>query len=72
MPADAVSILDKTEKSFKNIRAAFLQQKEKMLTNDVMDLDTEIKVFETISQNMNINSKEKDNGGTSATTGGYR
>lgn len=52
MPADAIEILDRTEKSLKGIRATFLQQKEKMLANDVMDLDTEIKVFETVSGNV--------------------
>lgn len=73
MPADAVSILDKTEKSFRNIRATFLQQKEKMLTNDVMDLDTEIKVFETISRNMNLSGDtDRDKGGTTASSGGAK
>ncbi len=70
MPADAVSILDKTEKSFKSIRATFLQQKEKMLANDVMDLDTEIKVFETISRNMNTGGaagKDKNRSSVSST-----
>lgn len=71
MPADAVSILDKTEKSFKTIRATFLQQKEKMLTNDVMDLDTEIKVFETISSNMNTGGNAgKDRNTPSMPSGG--
>jgi len=70
MPADAVSILDKTEKSFKSIRATFLQQKEKMLANDVMDLDTEIKVFETISNNMNTGGDSgKDKNASSVSTG---
>jgi 5-bromo-4-chloroindolyl phosphate hydrolysis protein len=54
MPADAIEILDRTEKSLPGIRSTFLQQKEKMLANDVMDLDTEIKVFETISGNKPI------------------
>lgn len=71
MPADAVSILDKTEKSFKTIRATFLQQKEKMLANDVMDLDTEIKVFETISSNMNTGGNAgKDRNTPSMPSGG--
>lgn len=52
MPADVIETLERTEKSMKSIRATFLQQKEKMLANDVMDLDTEIKVFETVSGNM--------------------
>jgi len=70
MPADAVSILDKTEKSFKSIRATFFQQKEKMLANDVMDLDTEIKVFETISNNMNTGGDSgKDKNASSVSTG---
>lgn len=56
MPADAIEILDRTEKSLPGIRATFLQQKEKMLANDVMDLDTEIKVFETLSGNMKPNA----------------
>ena len=73
MPAEAVSILDKTEKSFKSIRAAFLQQKEKMLANDVMDLDTEIKVFETISRNMNIEgSSGKDKNPPPVSTSGQK
>ncbi len=46
MPADAVATLERTEKSLVNIRKTFLQQKDKMLQNDAMDLDTEIKVFE--------------------------
>lgn len=70
MPADAVSILDKTEKSFKSIRATFLQQKEKMLANDVMDLDTEIKVFEKITSNMNMSGDSgKDKNASSVSTG---
>lgn len=55
MPADAIVTLERTEKSLKSIRATFLQQKEKMLANDVIDLDTEIKVFETVSSNMRTN-----------------
>ena len=47
MPADAVATLERTEKSLANIRMTFLQQKDKMLANDAMDLDTEIKVFES-------------------------
>jgi 5-bromo-4-chloroindolyl phosphate hydrolysis protein len=49
MPADAVATLERTEKSLANIRMTFLQQKDKMLANDAMDLDTEIKVFESTS-----------------------
>lgn len=49
MPSDAFETLDRTEKSFKTIRMTFLQQKEKMLLNDMMDLDTEMKVFESVS-----------------------
>lgn len=60
MPADAVETLDRTEKSLKSIRTTFLQQKEKMLSNDVMDLDTEIKVFETLSGNYTPAQKDKD------------
>lgn len=59
MPADAVETLERTEKSLKGIRATFLQQKEKMLSNDVMDLDTEIKVFETLSSNLGSSSTDK-------------
>lgn len=47
MPADAVATLERTEKSLANIRRTFLEQKDKMLANDAMDLDTEIKVFES-------------------------
>ncbi len=63
MPADAIETLERTEKSLKGIRTTFLQQKEKMLTNDVIDLDTEIKVFETLANNYGTSStkKEKDN-----------
>lgn len=60
MPADAIETLERTEKSLKGIRATFLQQKEKMLANDVIDLDTEIKVFETLSGNLNATSAQKD------------
>ena len=56
MPSDAIETLERTEKSLKSIRTTFLQQKEKMLENDVMDLDTEIKVFETVSGNMSYKS----------------
>ncbi len=59
MPADAIATLERTEKSLKNIRATFLQQKEKMLANDVLDLDTEIKVFETLSSNMKSQQTDK-------------
>lgn len=47
MPADAVATLERTEKSLASIRRTFLEQKDKMLANDAMDLDTEIKVFES-------------------------
>lgn len=57
MPADAIETLERTEKSLKGIRTTFLQQKEKMLSNDVMDLDTEIKVFETLSNNLGTSAK---------------
>lgn len=57
MPADAVETLERTEKSLANIRATFLKQKERMLNNDVMDLDTEIKVFETLTQDIKFNNK---------------
>jgi len=60
MPADAVETLERTEKSLKSIRATFLQQKEKMLANDVLDLDTEIKVFETLSNNYSTSSTKND------------
>lgn len=60
MPADAIATLERTEQSLKSIRTTFLQQKEKMLNNDVIDLDTEIKVFETISKNMETDSKKTD------------
>jgi 5-bromo-4-chloroindolyl phosphate hydrolysis protein len=60
MPADIIETLERTEKSLKSIRTTFLQQKEKMLANDVMDLDTEIKVFETVSGNMSTSSQSKN------------
>ncbi|NMA66036.1 MAG: hypothetical protein GX957_07305 [Clostridiaceae bacterium] len=60
MPADAIETLERTESSLKNIRATFLKQKEKMLNNDVMDLDTEIKVFETLANNINRVSSNTD------------
>jgi len=59
MPADAIETLERTEKSLKSIRATFLKQKEKMLSNDVMDLDTEIKVFETLSSNLGTSLDDK-------------
>ncbi len=62
MPADAIETLERTEKSLKNIRATFLKQKEKMLNNDVMDLDTEIKVFETLANNITNTYSKNDNG----------
>lgn len=61
MPADAIETLERTEKSLKGIRATFLQQKEKMLSNDVLDLDTEIKVFETLASNLGTFSEDKGN-----------
>lgn len=61
MPADAFETLDRTEKSFKTIRMTFLQQKEKMLLNDMMDLDTEMKVFESVS-GVTLNGKTPANG----------
>ncbi len=60
MPADVIETLERTEKSLKSIRATFLQQKEKMLANDVMDLDTEIKVFETVSGNMSTTAQSQN------------
>ena len=63
MPADAIETLERTEKSMKSIRATFLKQKEKMLSNDVMDLDTEIKVFETLSSNLSSASGDKEKSG---------
>jgi 5-bromo-4-chloroindolyl phosphate hydrolysis protein len=47
MPADAIATLERTEQSLKNIRITFLQQKDRMHANDALDLDTEIKVFES-------------------------
>lgn len=70
MPADAIATLERTEKSLKNIRATFLQQKEKMLANDVMDLDTEIKVFETLSGNMKSTSGQSDKNTSTQTRNG--
>jgi|BioPla2DNA2_1021312.scaffolds.fasta_scaffold03258_8 5-bromo-4-chloroindolyl phosphate hydrolysis protein len=61
MPADAVETLLRTEKSLKGIRTTFLQQKEKMLANDVLDLDTEIKVFETLANNYGTSTKKDKN-----------
>lgn len=61
MPADAVETLERTEKSLKGIRTTFLQQKEKMLANDVIDLDTEIKVFETLANNYGTSTKKDKN-----------
>lgn len=70
MPADAIVTLERTEKSLKGIRATFLQQKEKMLANDVMDLDTEIKVFETLSNNMGTTTAQSDKNTSSQTRNG--
>lgn len=60
MPAEAVETLERTESSLKNIRATFLKQKERMLNNDVMDLDTEIKLFETLANNITSSSPKTD------------
>lgn len=60
MPPDAIGTLERTEKSLKHIRETFLKQKEKMLNNDVMDLDTEIKLFETLSRNINTPAEKTD------------
>lgn len=49
MPADAIATLERTERSLVDIRRTFLEQKAKMLANDAMDLDTEIKVFQSTS-----------------------
>jgi hypothetical protein len=57
MPADAVATLQRTEQSLASIRRTFLEQKDKMLANDAMDLDTEIKVFESTA---GIQSKPAD------------
>jgi hypothetical protein len=70
MPADAVETLERTEKSLKGIRTTFLQQKEKMLANDVIDLDTEIKVFETLANNYGTTSKKNDKENTTQTRNG--
>ena len=70
MPADAIVTLDRTEKSLKSIRTTFLQQKEKMLANDVMDLDTEIKLFETLSGNMGTSSTQTNKNNSSQTRNG--
>lgn len=73
MPADAIQILDRTEKSLKDIRATFLQQKEKMLANDVMDLDTEIKVFQTLSNNMtSTGTSEQDKNKSTVSSSGSK
>lgn len=58
MPADAVETLERTENSLKNIRAVFLKQKERMLNNDVLDLDAEIKLFETLASNITGSSSQ--------------
>lgn len=71
MPADVIETLERTEKSLKSIRTTFLQQKEKMLANDVMDLDTEIKVFETISGNMSTAPKAKEKEKSSVSTNSF-
>jgi len=62
MPSDAIATLERTEKSLVNIRKTFLQQKDKMLQNDAMDLDTEIKVFENTAgiQTENTENKNKN------------
>ena len=70
MPADAVETLEKTEKSLKSIRTTFLKQKERMLNNDVMDLDTEIKVFETLANNINSTSSKTEKKDSSSSEGG--
>lgn len=70
MPADAIETLERTEKSLKGIRTTFLQQKEKMLANDVIDLDTEIKVFETLSNNYGTSSVKKDKDNLNQTRNG--
>lgn len=66
MPAGAVETLERTEKSLKNMRVTFLKQKEKMLANDVIDLDTEIKVFETLAGNMKTKKNPKNESSTGA------
>ncbi len=70
MPADAIETLERTEKSLKGIRTTFLQQKDKMLSNDVIDLDTEIKVFETLSNNMGDFSPKTDKNTSSQSRNG--
>ena len=60
MPADAVATLERTEKSLAGIRRTFLEQKDKMLANDAMDLDTEIKVFESTAGILNTDKKTTD------------
>ncbi|MGI6083924.1 MAG: 5-bromo-4-chloroindolyl phosphate hydrolysis family protein [Acetivibrionales bacterium] len=70
MPLDAIETLERTEKSLKGIRTTFLQQKEKMLTNDVIDLDTEIKVFETLAGNYGTTSVKKDKDNAAQTKNG--
>jgi len=60
MPADAVATLERTEKSLGNIRKTFLEQKDKMLANDAMDLDTEIKVFESTAGIMHADKASTD------------
>ena len=70
MPADAIETLERTEKSLKGIRTTFLQQKEKMLANDVIDLDTEIKVFETLASNYGTSSTKKDKDNLNQTRNG--
>lgn len=62
MPADAVATLERTEQSLANIRRTFLEQKAKMLANDAMDLDTEIKVFESTAGIQPATGKDKQNG----------
>ena len=64
MPADAVATLERTEKSLASIRRTFLEQKDKMLANDAMDLATEIKVFEStagIQPTSNANEENRKN-----------
>jgi len=70
MPAGALETLGRTEKSLKGIRTTFLQQKEKMLNNDVLDLDTEIKVFETLSKNMETGPKKNEKSETNRSQDG--
>ncbi len=70
MPADAIETLERTEKSLKGIRATFLQQKEKMLANDVIDLDTEIKVFQTLANNYGTTPTKEDKNNSNQTRNG--